>query len=115
MKIKNYVYRLYKKLSLFAGIICMSFSAWAISLEQAKQQGLVGEMPNGYLGVVVASHDVNVLVETVNKKRKDLYLKLANKNNLTMEQVTALAAEKAIKKTKPGHLIQNSAGKWVKK
>ena len=93
----------------------MAFSAWAISLEQAKQQGIVGEMPNGYLGVVVASSAASSLVTTVNKKRKDIYLNLARKNKITMQQVTTLAGKKSISKTKSGHLIKNAAGQWVKK
>ena len=51
-----------KKISLVLIASSMAFSAWAISLDQAKQQGLVGEMPNGYLGVVVASSEVSSLV-----------------------------------------------------
>ena len=35
------------------GAVCMSFSAWAISLDDAKSQGLVGENSSGYLGLVV--------------------------------------------------------------
>jgi uncharacterized protein YdbL (DUF1318 family) len=93
----------------------LTFSAWAISLDQAKQQGLVGEMPNGYLGVVVASSEVSSLVELVNKKRKDIYLNLARKNKITMKQVTTLAGEKSLAKTQSGHLIKNASGQWVKK
>lgn len=115
MKIKHNVYRTYKKLSLLAVIICMSFSASAISLDQAKQQGLVGEMPDGYLGVVVVSNDINSLVATVNKKRKDIYINLARKNKITLQQVGQLAGDKSIAKTKAGHFIKNTSGKWVKK
>ena len=104
-----------KKISLVLIASSMAFSAWAISLDQAKQQGLVGEMPNGYLGVVVASSEVSSLVTMVNKKRKDIYLNLARKNKITMQQVTKLAGEKSISKTQSGHLIKNSAGQWVKK
>jgi len=93
----------------------LAFSAWAISLDQAKQQGLVGEMPNGYLGMVVTSPEVSSLVDMVNKKRKNIYLNLARKNKITMQQVTKLAGEKSISKTQTGHLIKNAAGKWVKK
>jgi len=93
----------------------LAFSAWAISLDQAKQQGLVGEMPNGYLGVVVASSEVSSLVDMVNKKRKDIYLNLARKNKITMQQVTKLAGEKSLAKTQSGHLIKNASGQWVKK
>jgi uncharacterized protein YdbL (DUF1318 family) len=104
-----------KKISLLIIASTMAFSAWAVTLDQAKQQGLVGEMSNGYLGVVVASPEVNELVEMVNKKRKDIYLKLARKNKITMQQVTALAGEKSLAKTQSGHLIQNAQGQWVKK
>jgi uncharacterized protein YdbL (DUF1318 family) len=100
-------------LTLIASIL--AFSAWAISLDQAKQQGLVGEMPNGYLGVVVASSEITSLVELVNKKRKDIYLNLARKNKITMQQVTTLAGEKSLAKTQSGHLIKNASGQWVKK
>jgi hypothetical protein len=104
-----------KKISLVLVASSLAFSVWAMSLEQAKKQGLVGELPNGYLGAVVSNNDVNSLVDKVNKRRKDIYLKLARKNNLTMEQVTKLAGEKALAKTKSGHLIKSVAGKWVKK
>jgi len=32
-----------------------------------------------------------------------------------MQQVTALAGEKAIAKTRSGHFIKNASGSWVKK
>lgn len=44
-----------KKLNVITLIsaVCLSFSAWAISLDDAKSQGLVGEDSSGYLGLVV--------------------------------------------------------------
>ncbi|TWX70798.1 DUF1318 domain-containing protein [Colwellia demingiae] len=104
-----------RKVSLVLIASSIAFSAWAVTLDQAKQQGLVGEMSNGYLGVVVASAEVSDLVDMVNKKRKDIYLNLARKNKITMQQVTKLAGEKSMAKTQSGHLVQNSAGQWVKK
>jgi uncharacterized protein YdbL (DUF1318 family) len=104
-----------RKVSLVLVASTLAFSAWAISLDQAKEQGLVGEMSNGYLGVVIASSETSSLVDMVNKKRKDIYLNLARKNKITMQQVTKLAGDKSIAKTQPGHLIQNTAGQWVKK
>jgi len=96
-------------------ISAMAFSAWAISLSDAKQQGLVGEMPNGYLGMVVDNAEAKNLVASVNKKRKSIYIKLARKNKITMQQVTVLAGKKSLAKTQSGHLIKNAAGQWVKK
>lgn len=104
-----------KKLTCALLVSTMAFSAWALSLSDAKQQGLVGEMPNGYLGVVVSNAEVKSLVSSVNKKRKSLYMNLARKNKITMQQVTALAGKKSLAKTQSGHLIKNAAGQWVKK
>jgi len=104
-----------KKFTLAITILAITFSAWAVTLDQAKQQGLVGEMANGYLGVVKNNSDVQSLVASVNAKRKAIYLKLARQNKLTMEQVTALAGKKALAKTKAGNYIKNASGAWVKK
>ncbi len=73
------------------------------------------EMQNGYLGVVVDSTEVKSLVTSINKKRKSIYINLARENKITMQQVTALAGEKAIAKTQSGHFIKNASGQWVKK
>jgi uncharacterized protein YdbL (DUF1318 family) len=111
----NLTNKFIKKLTCALLVSTMAFSAWAISLGDAKQQGLVGEMPNGYLGVVVESTEVKALVATVNNKRKSIYINLARKNKITMQQVTTLAGEKAFAKTQPGHFIKNAEGQWVKK
>ena len=111
----NVTIRLMKKLLLSIFITSVTFSAWAISLADAKQQGLVGEMTNGYLGVVVDSSEARALVDSVNKKRKEIYINLARKNKITLDQVTALAGKKAIAKTQSGQYIKNASGKWVKK
>jgi uncharacterized protein YdbL (DUF1318 family) len=104
-----------KKMSLGIAVLSITFSAWAVTLDQAKQQGLVGEMSNGYLGVVVPSSEVKILVDDVNKKRKNIYINLARKNNITMQQITALAGEKSLSKTQPGHYIKRASGEWTKK
>ncbi|MEP0177465.1 MAG: YdbL family protein [Paraglaciecola sp.] len=97
-------------------IISLLFSsiAFALNLGQAKQKGLVGEKDNGYLGVVVASNDVQSLVNEINAKRKTVYAKLAEKNGITVQQVEKLAAQKAYDKTSSGHYLWTN-GKWVKK
>lgn len=112
---KNLTNNFLKKLSGTLLISTIAFSSWAISLSDAKQQGLVGEMANGYLGMVVDNAEAKSLVESVNAKRKSIYMDLARKNKITMQQVSALAGEKAFAKTQSGHYIKNSAGQWVKK
>jgi len=107
-----------KNKTIFKSVIILSFLfssiAFAIGLDEAKQKGLVGEKDNGYLGVVVMQEDAQSLVEDINAKRKAVYVKLAAKNGITLQQVEKLAAEKAYTKTSSGHYLWKS-GRWVKK
>ena len=43
MKINNKL-----NLVMLFGALCLSFSVWAMSLDDAKNQGLVGENSSGY-------------------------------------------------------------------
>jgi uncharacterized protein YdbL (DUF1318 family) len=103
---------------IFKSLILVSFLfssiAFAIGLDEAKQQGLVGEKDNGYLGLVIIQKDAQILVNDINAKRKAVYIKLAAKNGITVQQVEKLAAAKAYKKTSTGNYLWMS-GKWAKK
>jgi uncharacterized protein YdbL (DUF1318 family) len=101
-------------LVLTAGLL-LSLNAFAISLQDAKSQGLVGEQPNGYLGIVQNDPQANSVAKEVNAKRKNHYEKIARKNDITVNEVAKLAAKKAMKATKNGQYIKDSNGKWVKK
>ncbi len=109
------MHKLIKKITLVLVMLTLSASAFALTLKEAKQQGKVGEMPSGYIGVIVNSPDAQALIKQVNGKRKQLYIGLARKNKISLKQVAALAGEKALKKTAKGHYIKNAQGKWVKK
>lgn len=101
---------------VFILAISLFFSAFvlALDLDQAKEKGWVGEKDNGYLGVVVAEPGVQSLIDDINTQRHAIYLELANKNNITLEQVEKLAAKKAYAKTAEGYFIWIN-GAWVKK
>ncbi len=90
-------------------------TAYALTLDEAKQQGLVGEQLNGLLGLVKSDPAASKLIESVNKKRQSHYQQLADKNGISYSQVANRAGAVAIQKTSPGHFIQNNAGQWVKK
>lgn len=95
--------------------LSVASAAWALDLKDAKEQGLVGEQPNGYLGVVVESKEAADLVRTVNEKRKAKYEELAKKNGVSLSDVIRLAGKKTIEKTQSGHFIKTPDGQWVKK
>lgn len=86
--------------------------AWAVSLDEAKASGWVGERYTGYLGIVSNKDKVIALVKDVNNKRKLKYGKLAVDNGIPLEEVEKLAGKKVISKTKPGHYIDQGNG-WV--
>lgn len=107
--------KLMKKILTACAILVIVIPAYALDLKGAKQQGLVGEMSNGYLGAVVQNAETSALVKEVNAKRKAFYLKLAKKNKITLEQVAVLAGKKAIQKTSAGGYIKLDNGSWQKK
>ena len=103
-----------KLLVLAAGLL-LSLNAFAISLHDAKSQGLVGEQTNGYLGIVKTSPDASALAKQGNAMRKAHYENIAKKNGISITEVAKMAAEKAMKATKKGLYIQTKSGKWIKK
>ena len=70
-----------KKLNVITLIsaVCFSFSAWAISLDDAKSQGLVGEDSSGYLGLVVNNSEAKAVVDEINAKAQRAVLKASEK------------------------------------
>jgi uncharacterized protein YdbL (DUF1318 family) len=100
--------------SLITVSLLFSSLVFAMSLDEAKDKGLVGEKDNGYLGMVIVKKDAQILVDDINAKRKAVYVKLAAKNGITVPQVEKLAATKAYEKTSTGHYLWIS-GKWTKK
>ena len=92
-------------------------AGFALTLQEAKNDGLIGELQSGYLGLVVDSvpAEVIALVRDVNNQRRDLYRQIAQQNGITVEQVAALAFGKAVEATPAGQYLQDASGAWVKK
>jgi uncharacterized protein len=92
-------------------------AAYAVTLQEAKEQGLVGEQRDGYVGLVVQSvpADVTQLVRDVNNQRLQRYQQIAQENGIGMAQVTSLAYQRAVEATQPGHFYQMPNGAWVRK
>jgi len=105
-----------KKLLMSCLVLCFAANVWAVDLNGAKTQGLVGERNDGYLGYVTSpSGEVKTLVQGVNNKRKLKFKQAAAKAGATVEQVAIRFAQRAAKKTTAGNYIQNTQGAWVKK
>ena len=101
-------------LTVAALAIALPQLAFALSLDEAKAKGLVGERQDGYLGAVSATPEVNALVKDINNKRRSFYQESAQKNGTSQAAVEALAGQKAQSLTPAGQYIQTGSG-WVKK
>jgi len=88
----------------------------AMSVGQAKQQGLVGERTDGMLGIVsVATPELSKLVSTTNAQRLAKYKAIAANRHIDVAEVEAAAGRKLIRLAAPGEFVMNPAGGWVKK
>ena len=111
----NNINRLLSGLSF---VIALGFagSAFAISLDAAKAQGLVGETQSGYLASVKsADSETSALITQINQQRKAKYVEIAQKNGTDVSAVEKLAAKRAIEETSRGNYIQDGSGNWARK
>lgn len=109
------------QLGAFILVLCLAVPAFSMGLDEAKsrldtakQQGLVGETPTGYLEVVKADNDARGIVEAINKARREEYARIAQKHDIPVTQVETVAGQKALEKTPAGQYILVD-GKWVRK
>lgn len=92
-------------------------NALAMSLEEAKSAGLIGEQRDGYLGLVQQNvpPEVRELVQDVNRQRRERYEEIARENDVAVSDVAQLAYARAVEATRSGHIVQNADGNWVTK
>jgi hypothetical protein len=98
-------------------MISLGFSTFtfALSLDEAKSKGLLGEQPDGYLGIVnTPTPELNSLKNNINQQRQALYQDIAKKNGTEISAVEQLAGKKAIEKAPPGTYVKSTDGQWQK-
>jgi uncharacterized protein YdbL (DUF1318 family) len=98
-------------------LMLLALPGWSIELDEAKATGAVGEQSDGYLGIVrtPASAELRDLVSSVNAERRRRYQAIADRNDISLEQVELLAGKKAIEKTRAGHWVRLPDGEWIPK
>ncbi|PCH60055.1 MAG: hypothetical protein COC05_05305 [Gammaproteobacteria bacterium] len=115
---KQSTYKAHRVFCLTVLLLAMSlpFPVFALDLQEAKSQLLVGESVTGYVGIVKDAAGVAALVNDINAKRKASYASIAKRNQTSLNAVERLAAKKAIEKTAVGQMVQLApGGAWVKK
>ena len=104
-------------LPALAAFLLAASLAFAGPLDKPKQDGLIGERPDGYIGFVAdeVPADVKKLVDKTNQERRAEYEKVAKENGTSLEAVQAIFGEKLIGRQPPGTYVMTADGKWVKK
>ncbi len=103
--------------ALLACLLLLSLPAAASPLDDAKAAGLVGERPDGYIGLVSdgAPADIRGLVSSINEKRRAKYETIAKKSGASVGAVAKLAGDKLIARTAKGQYVLDAAGVWTRK
>ena len=98
-------------------VLAAHAAASGIDLERAKDEGLVGERADGYVGIVVPQTNslIQALVTSVNAKRRAAYEEIAKKNGTSVDAVALLAGEKLIARAPAGEWVTDADGNWRKK
>ena len=79
----------------------------------ARSAGQIGEMPDGYLGVVGApTKDLVALVNKINIQRKAVYTQKSAASGSTVEEMAFTTGCNLILKTAPGEKYRDPAGNW---
>jgi uncharacterized protein YdbL (DUF1318 family) len=105
-------------LVLLLGVaLAASATASGMDLERAKDQGLVGERADGYVGIVVTQTNslVQAMVNQVNQKRRAAYEEIAKKNGTGVDAVAMLAGAKLIERAPKGAWVTDEQGNWRQK
>ncbi len=97
-------------------IALTSVNAIALTLDEARAQGLVGETFSGYIELVQTNNkQAQQLVDEINQARKAKYAEIAKTNQITPDSVARLAGEKLVARANEGEFVKGINGQWIKK
>jgi uncharacterized protein len=113
-KMPNGVEMLVAALLLGATATTAAYAQRDPAYQAARSEGLIGEMPTGYVGYVSApSAAIDALVKDINIKRKQVYTEQALTNGVTVEEFAFRNGCRLIKeKTVAGEKYQAPDKSW---
>ncbi len=87
------------------------------ALAAAKAQGLVGERPDGLVGLVspAASAQIRAMVDQTNAQRRALYQQIAQRERTTIEVVQQRFGERLVRETPPGQFYMDASQRWQRR
>ncbi len=95
--------------------LLVSQPLWAMTLNEARQQGAVGETLSGYIAPIKQDKETLALVKSINQARAEHYQQLADSNNISVDEVAKLAGQKLVTRAQPGEYVRGINGQWMKK
>ncbi len=104
-----------KRLALILLALSINVQAAALTLNDARAQGRVGETLSGYLAPIRQDAETLELVNRINAARTESYQKLADSNNFPVDEVAKMAGQKLVARAQPGEYVKGINGKWLKK
>ena len=104
-----------KRVALILLALGMNVQAATLTLNDARAQGRVGETLSGYLAPIQQDAETLARVNRINAARTESYQKLADSNNLPVDEVAKMAGQKLVARAQPGEYVKGINGKWLKK
>ncbi len=98
--------------ALLAAVVLGATVAAAADLDTYRSQGVIAERYDGYVELRVddAPAEARQLVERVNAKRRDIYEKRADRQDVEVEAVGKVYAKQILKKAPSGTYVKTSDG-----
>ncbi|AEF45715.1 Uncharacterized conserved protein UCP025560 [Serratia sp. AS12] len=92
-----------------------SSMAMALTLDEAKQQGRVGETLSGYIAPVKQDAETLALVKSINAGRTEKYQEVVDGNHIAIDEVARMAGQKLVTRAPTGEYVRGINGQWLKK
>ncbi|EGT4382772.1 YdbL family protein [Cronobacter malonaticus] len=102
-------------LVVMLALLLASPVSYALTLDEARAQGRVGETFTGYLAPVAQDAETVALVARINQARAESYRDVAQQNGLPVDEVAKMAGQKLVARSKPGEYVRGINGQWMKK
>ncbi|MBF0590054.1 MAG: YdbL family protein [Magnetococcales bacterium] len=110
-------HRLIAILAAIVALITLTPPLSANPLSQAKSAGILGEKPNGYVGVVApnAPPSARQMAKRINQKRRAKYQEISRRNGAPLSSIEAMVGKKLQGRVQPGEFYMTPSGSWVKR
>jgi uncharacterized protein YdbL (DUF1318 family) len=106
----------FKSLFVAATLLVASQLSLALTLDEARDKGMLGENASGYVEMTPRGDaSAQMVMDDINTKRKAKYQSIANQQKTALKNIEKIAGEKITGKLPAGQFYKDASGKWNKK